>query len=354
MDNNDFLVGIAHILEQAKKNAKTAVNLSMVYAYYEIGKMIIEKEQDGSNRAEYGQQLLSGISNYLTGKFGKGFSVGNLKNIRQFYRVYSQDQIGETVFSQFENLPASDQGRRFYLSWSHYLKLMRIDNIEERHFYEIEAIKNDWSLAELKRQFNSSLYERLLLSTNKEKVYQLATRGHVIEKSLDLVKDPYVLEFLGLEELPEYSESDMETCIIDHLQQFLLELGTGFAFIGRQVRFTFDEEHFRVDLVFYNRLLRCFVLFDLKIGELKHQDIGQMQMYVNYYKSNMLTEGDNEPIGIVLCAEKNEAVVKYTLGSDSNTHIYASKYMPYMPTEEELKKELNSQILLEQSKDDSR
>lgn len=343
VDNNDFLVGIAHILEQAKKNAKTAVNLSMVYAYYEIGKMIIEKEQDGSNRAEYGQQLLSGISNYLTGKFGKGFSVGNLKNIRQFYRVYSQDQIGETVFSQFENLPASDQGRRFYLSWSHYLKLMRIDNIEERHFYEIEAIKNDWSLAELKRQFNSSLYERLLLSTNKEKVYQLATRGHVIEKSLDLVKDPYVLEFLGLEELPEYSESDMETCIIDHLQQFLLELGTGFAFIGRQVRFTFDEEHFRVDLVFYNRLLRCFVLFDLKIGELKHQDIGQMQMYVHYYDRKVKLPEESSTIGIILCKDKNQSVVEMTLPED-NQQIFASKYETILPSKEKLQKLLNDCI----------
>ena len=203
--------------------------------------------------------------------------MANLKNIRQFYKVYSTDQIGETVFSQFGNLPTVSSGRRFYLSWSHYLKLMRIDNIDERHFYEIESVKNGWSLSELKRQYNSSLYERLALSTNKEKVMQLALQGQVIETPVDAVKDPYVLEFLGLPEMPEYSETELETKIIDHLQQFLLELGTGFAFVGRQVRFTYNEEHFRVDLVFYNRLLRCFVLFDLKIGELKHQDIGQMQ-----------------------------------------------------------------------------
>lgn len=202
--------------------------------------------------------------------YGKGFSVGNLKNIRQFYRVYSTDQIGETVFSQFENLPMVDTGRKFFLSWSHYLKLMRIANIDERHFYEIESVKNDWSLTELKRQYDSSLYERIALSTDKDKVYRLALEGQKFEKTQDVIKDPYVLEFLGLKELPEYSESELESRIIDNLQQFLLELGRGFAFIGRQVRFTFDEEHFMVDLVFYNCLLRCFVLFDLKIGELKH------------------------------------------------------------------------------------
>ena len=278
-----FIRNVADILKQAKQNAKTAVNLSMVYAYFEIGRIIVEEEQNGNDRAAYGKQILQELSDYLTAQFGKGFSVGNLKNIRQFYRVYAHDQIGETVFSQFEKLPATKTGRRFYLSWSHYLKLMRIDNANERHFYEIEAVKNDWSLSELKRQFNSALYERLALSREKDKVYALALEGQALETPADVVKDPYVLEFLGLQELPEYSESEMESRIIDHLQQFLLELGKGFTFVGRQVRFTFDEEHFRVDLVFYNRLLRCFVLFDLKIGELKHQDIGQMQMYVNYY-----------------------------------------------------------------------
>lgn len=301
---NGFLQNVSEILESARKNAKTAVNLAMVYAYYEVGRMIVEQEQHGKNRAAYGKQILQELSAYLTENFGKGFSVGNLKNIRQFYKVYSNDQIGETVFSQFENLPAVSTGRKFYLSWSHYLTLMRIENIEERHFYEIESVKNDWSLSELKRQFNSALYERLLLSTDKDKVYQLSTEGQKIEKPKDAVKDPYVLEFLGLPELPEYSESELESRIIDHLQQFLLELGTGFAFIGRQVRFTFDEEHFIVDLVFYNRILRCFVLFDLKIGELKHQDIGQMQMYVNYYDRKVKMEDENPTIGILLCRKK--------------------------------------------------
>lgn len=188
--NDGFLKSIAGILKNARKNAKTAVNHTMVYAYFEIGRMIIEEEQNGKDRAAYGKQILQELSEYLTARFGKGFSVGNLKNIRQFYRVYARDQIGETVFSQFEDLPVTKTGRRFYLSWSHYLKLMRIDNVDERHFYEIEAVKNDWSLSELKRQFNSALYERLLLSTEKDKVYDLAQKGQVIEKPSDLVKDP--------------------------------------------------------------------------------------------------------------------------------------------------------------------
>ena len=311
--SQNFLKNVSGVLEKAKQNAKTAVNLSMVYAYYEIGRMIVDEEQHGENRAAYGKQVLKELSAYLTNTFGKGYSAENLKLMRRFYNVYSNDQIGETVFTQFENLPSVSTGRKFYLSWSHYLKLMRIDNIDERHFYEIESVKNDWSLSELKRQYDSSLYERLALSTNKDKLYRLALEGQKVETAKDAVKDPYVLEFLGLKELPEYSESELESRIIDNLQQFLLELGTGFAFIGRQVRFTFDEEHFMVDLVFYNRLLRCFVLFDLKIGELKHQDIGQMQMYVHYYDRKVKLPEENPTIGIVLCRDKNNAVVEMTL-----------------------------------------
>lgn len=220
---------------------------------------------------------------------------------------------------------------------------MRIKNVDERHFYEIESIKNDWSLENLKRQYGSSLYERLVLSTEKENVYRLAMEGQKVETAKDAVKDPYVLEFLGLPELPEYSESELERRIIDHLQQFLLELGTGFAFIGRQVRFTFDEEHFMVDLVFYNRLLRCFVLFDLKIGELKHQDIGQMQMYVNYYDRKVKLEDESPTIGVVLCKDKNNAVVEMTLPED-NAQIFASKYETVLPSKEELQRLLDEQI----------
>ena len=216
-------------------------------------------------------------------------------------------------------------------------------NEDARHFYEIEAVKNDWSLSQLKRQYGSSLYERLALSTDKEKVYQLATKGQQVENPKDAIKDPYILEFLGLPQLPEYSESELESRIIDHLQQFLLELGTGFAFMGRQVRFTFDEEHFIVDLVFYNRLLRCFVLFDLKIGELKHQDIGQMQMYVHYYDRKVKLPEENPTIGIILCKDKNNAVVEMTLPED-NTQIFASKYETVLPSKEELQKLLEEQL----------
>ena len=340
---NSFLQNVSEVLSSARKNAKTAVNLAMVYAYYEVGRMIVEEEQHGENRAAYGQKILYELSAYLTENFGKGFSVTNLKNIRLFYKIYSNDQIGQTLSAQFDNLPSVTSGRKFYLSWSHYLKLMRIENVEERHFYEIESVKNDWSLSELKRQYNSSLYERLALSTDKEKVYRLSVEGHKVEKPKDAVKDPYVLEFLGLPELPEYSESELESRIIDHLQQFLLELGTGFAFIGRQVRFTFDEEHFIVDLVFYNRLLRCFVLFDLKIGELKHQDIGQMQMYVNYYDRKVKMDDENPTIGVLLCKEKNNAVVELTLPED-NSQIFASKYNTVLPSKEKLQKLLEEQL----------
>ena len=340
--SNQFLESVSAVLTQARKAAKTAVNLSMVYAYFEIGRMIIEEEQHGQDRAAYGKQILRELSVYLTRLYGKGFSVGNLKNMRQFYKVYAFDQIGETVFSQFENLPAVSTGRKFFLSWSHYLKLMRISNVDERHFYEIESVKNDWSLSELKRQYDSSLYERLALSTDKDKIYRLALEGQTVETPQDAVKDPYVLEFLGLPELPEYSESELESRIIDHLQQFLLELGTGFAFVGRQVRFTFDEEHFMVDLVFYNRLLRCFVLFDLKIGELKHQDIGQMQMYVHYYDRKMKLPEENPTIGIILCKDKNNAVVEMTLPED-NSQIFASKYETVLPSKEDLQKLLEEQ-----------
>lgn len=340
--NDGFLNHISAVLLHARENAKTAVNLSMVYAYYEIGRMIVEEEQHGENRAAYGSRLLKELSAYLTEQFGKGYSVGNLKNIRQFYAVYSTDQIGETVFSQFKNLPVVGTGRRFYLSWSHYLKLMRIGNVEERHFYEIKSVKNNWSLNELKRQYDSSLYERIALSKNKDEVYRLAVEGQTIASPRDTVKDPYILEFLGLPELPEYSENELENRIINHLQQFLLELGTGFAYIGRQVRFTFDEAHFFVDLVFYNRLLRCFVLFDLKIGELKHQDIGQMQMYVHYYDREVKLPEENPTIGIILCKDKNNAVVEMTLPKD-NSQIFASRYETVLPSKEALKKLLEDQ-----------
>lgn len=335
--STDFLHRICNILENARKNVKTAVNLSMVYTYYDIGRMIIEEEQKGNNRADYGKYILKELSLHLCERFGKGFSVTNLKQMRQFYTIYSRDQIGQTLSDQFENLPTIDTGRKFFLSWSHYLQLMRITNVNERHFYEIESAKNDWSLSELKRQFNSSLYERLALSKDKKAVARLANEGQIVESPQDLIKDPYVLEFLGLPELPNYSETELESKIINNLQNFLLELGTGFTFVGRQVRFTFEEEHFRVDLVFFNRFLRCFVLFDLKIGELKHQDIGQMQMYVNYYDRKVKMPEENPTIGIILCKDKKQSIVEMTLPVDNN-QIFASKYETILPSKADLQR----------------
>lgn len=340
--SNEFLNKVSLLIEEAKKNVKTAVNIAMVYTYFEIGRMIIEEEQNGDNRAEYGKYIIKNLSSFLTEHYGKGYSVDNLKLIRRFYIIYKTDSIGETVFPQSKNYPVTITGRKFYLSWSHYLKLMRISNIEERHFYEIESVKNDWSLSELKRQYDSSLYERLALSKNKDEVILLSQKGQIIEKPADAIKDPYVLEFLQLPELPVYSETELENKIIDHLQQFLLKLGKGYTFVGRQVRLTFDEEHFKVDLVFFNRILKCFVLIDLKIGELKHQDIGQMQMYVNYYDRKVKLDDENNTIGIILCKDKKQSIVEMTLPEDNN-QIFASKYQTVLPSKEELQHLLNEE-----------
>lgn len=340
--SNEFLNKVSLLIEEAKKNVKTAVNIAMVYTYFEIGRMIIEEEQNGDNRAEYGKYIIRNLSSFLTEHYGKGYSVDNLKLIRRFYMIYKTDSIGETVFPQSKNYPVTITGRKFYLSWSHYLKLMRISNVDERHFYEIESVKNDWSLSELKRQYDSSLYERLALSKNKDEVILLSQKGQIVEKPADAIKDPYVLEFLQLPELPVYSETELENKIIDHLQQFLLELGKGYTFVGRQVRLTFDEEHFKVDLVFFNRILKCFVLIDLKIGELKHQDIGQMQMYVNYYDRKVKLDDENNTIGIILCKDKKQSIVEMTL-PENNNQIFASKYQTVLPSKEELQHLLNEE-----------
>ena len=321
----DLAERIEQLIEETKKRTVATINTAMVYTYYEIGRMIVEEEQKGKLRAEYGKAVLKELSIRLTNKFGKGFSVENLDRMRYFYKTYSKTN-SSTLLTNLQ----------FSLSWSHYLKLMRIDNPEERKFYEIEAIENNWSLRELQRQFDSSLYERLQLSRDKEGIKELSQKGQIIEKAEDVVKDPYILEFLGLQELPQYSESELEQRLIDNLQTFLLELGKGFTFVGRQVRFTFDEQHFRVDLVFYNRLLKAFVLIDLKRGTLKHQDLGQMQMYVNYYDRFVKMEDENPTIGILLCTDKSDAMVEITLPQDNN-QIFASKYQTYLPSKEELK-----------------
>lgn len=320
--NDELYSQIASVLSKSRQFVVSTVNTTMVRTYFEIGRIIVENEQNGKSRAEYGKETLKNLSKRLTKDFGKGFSVENLDRMRFFYRTYSNSS---TVLTNFE------------LSWSHYLFLMRIENPEERKFYEIECKNSNWSLRELRRQFDSALYERLALSKNKEGVKQLSQKGIVVAKPEDIVKDPYILEFLGLPEKSEYSESDLEQKLIDKLEKFLLELGKGYTFVGRQVRFTFDEEHYRVDLVFYNRLLQCFVLIDLKIGKLTHQYLGQMQMYVNYYDRFVKLEHENKTIGIVLCKNKNDALVEITLPED-NTQIFASKYKTVLPKKEELKK----------------
>lgn len=334
--NEEFYEQFINLFTEAKKNLTSAVNMTMVYSYYEAGRMIVEKEQQGKERAEYGKYILKNLSKKLTKAFGRGFSYDNLKLMRKFFMVYSKDSIGETAFPQSDNLPVNREGRKFYLSWSHYLILMRITDENERHFYEIETYRNGWSKDELSRQYGSSLYERLSLSRDKDEIMKLAMEGQTIESPKDIFKDPYVLEFTGLPELVTYSESDLETKLIDNLQQFLLELGRGFTFVGRQVRFTFEEEHYRVDLVTYNRFLRCFVLFDLKIGQLKHQDIGQMQMYVNYYDRKIKMEDENPTVGIIICKDKKDAIVEMTL-PENNNQIFASRYQTVLPSKEELK-----------------
>ena len=312
---------IVHLLEKARSQIVKNINTTMVYTNFEVGRYIVEYEQNGKDRAEYGKSILKNLSARLTKRLGKGFSEDNLENMRKFYLCY---QISETP------------SRKFTLSWSHYLKLIRIQNKDERSFYEIEASQNNWSTRELKRQFDSSLYERIALSKDKESVRNLASRGQIIEKPEDIIKNPYILEFTGLPELTQYSESELEQKLIDNLQNFLLELGKGFTFVGRQVRLTFDEDHYYVDLVFYNRLLKAFVLIDLKRGKLKHQDLGQMQMYVNYYDRFVKLEDENPSVGILLCADKNDSVVKITLPKE-NSQIFASKYLTVLPSKEILK-----------------
>ncbi len=344
-NNLDFYNKIAELLRKARKNVIQSVNKTMVYTYFEIGKTIVEEEQKGKIRAEYGKKIIKGLSQKLTKEFGKGFSLRNLEQMRKFYLTYGK-QIETQKNKKTQTLSAEldkikNQYPEFNLSWSHYLFLMGIEDIKERTFYEIEAYNNNWSLRELRRQFDSALYQRLILSRDKKSVKELSQKGQILEKPEDSVKDPYVLEFLGLPENKKFSETELEQKLIDKLEHFLLELGKGFTFVGRQVRFTFEDEHFRVDLVFYNRLLQCFVLIDLKIGKLTHQDLGQMQMYVNYYDRFVKLEQENKTIGIVLCRKKNDAIVEITL-PENNEQIFASKYLTALPSKEELKKLINN------------
>ena len=335
------------LVKHARNIAVQQVNMIQLLTYYTIGRWIVEVQQKGETRARYGVQVIKRLSEEMKKNFERGFSEDSLKNARKFYLTY-KDRIdetvfhlfavekSETVFSLFEERPP------FIVSWSHYLQLMRIENEDERSFYEIESAKSGWSVRTLQRQYNSSLYERLALSRDKEAVLQLAKRGNIIIKPEDIVKQPTVLEFLGMEEKTKYSETDLETAIIDKLQKFLLEMGKGYLFESRQKRFTFNEDSYYVDLVFYNRLLRCYVLIDLKVDKLTHQDIGQMQMYVNYYDRYEKLEDENPTIGILLCKENNDALVEITLPRDTN--IYASEYKLYLPDKKLLQDKLRQWI----------
>ena len=335
---------VRSILEQARKQVATIANLAMVHSYFEIGRTIVEEEQNGKLRATYGKKTLQELSIKLTEQFGRGFSVDNLQNMRQFYLCYSKYETVFRIFQDNENQTDKRQNNLsvFQLSWSHYLILMRIENSEVRSFYEIEAKEQNWSISQLKRQYHSSLYERLALSRNKEEVKKLASQGQVIEKPEDILKNPLTLEFLGLAEKNSYSENDLETRIITKIQDFLLELGKGFLFEARQKRFSFDNEHFFVDLVFYNRLLQCYVLIDLKIENLSHQDLGQMQMYVNYYDRFVKLDYEKPTVGIVLCKKKNSNLVELTLPKEAN--IYATEYSLYLPEKEVLQQKLNEWV----------
>ena len=338
------LYGRIHaILADARTTIARTVNTQMVRAYWLVGREIVEEEQAGQTRAAYGDDVLGQISARLGSAFGKGFNTTNLKYMRLFYLAYpallETDQIRHAVRDEFKT-----QGKlNPNLSWTHYRLLTRIESLNARSFYEIETDKNRWSSRELERQVSSLLFERLALSRDKLGLMELATEGQEIQSPLDMIKDPFVLEFLGLPESAKLVESTLEESLLGNLQTFLLELGKGFAFVARQQRLTLDGDHFYVDLVFYHTVLKCYVLIDLKTSKLTHGDMGQMQFYVNYYDAERRTEGDNATIGLILCADKNEAVVRYTLG-ETNAQIFASRYQLHLPSEQELAEELRREM----------
>ena len=352
-----LILEVRALIQSARHAAASAVNTLQVMTNFEIGRRIVEHEQQGAERARYGTRLLKELSRTLTAEFGRGFSEDNLARMRKFYttwsdraneyprslRGYSEAEIGQALSDKLAPvaIPQTVSAKShspFRLSWSHYVLLLTISDPEERNFYEIEAANEGWSIPELKRQVASSLYERLALSRNKESVKKLAREGQIVLRPEDILKEPYVLEFLGLDERASYSESDLEQAIIDRIEQFLLELGKGFLFEARQRRFTFDEDHYFVDLVFYNRLLRCYVLIDLKLDQITHQDLGQMQMYVNYFDRHVIETGENPSVGIVLCKRKKDAIVELTLPPDANIH--AREYKLYLPSKELLRNKL--------------
>jgi predicted nuclease of restriction endonuclease-like (RecB) superfamily len=354
-----LFVRVVDIIEAARGHVTRSVNTAMVQAYWLIGREIVEVEQHGETRAGYGDEVIDRLAQRLASKIGQGFGARTLRRIRQFYvtfpkgsllppelggppkrtAVLSKSKTGKirtAALTKSEAVPAAFPP---HLGWTHYLVLLRVTNPTARAFYEIEAARESWSSRELERQIASLLFERLAKSRDKEKVLGLARRGHQLDAPADVLKDPFVLEFLGLDERPHWRERDLEQAIIDRIEEFLLELGKGFCFVARQKRMTLEGDHFYVDLVFYNRLLRCFVLVDLKLGKLTHQDLGQMQMYVNFFDRFQRAEYEAKTIGIVLCSEKNDAMAKITL-PENNEQVLAARYQMYLPSEEELRAEL--------------
>ena len=344
---NQLLDNIGSTLQKARENAIKAINTELVKANWEIGRHIVEFEQQGKERAEYGTELLVSLSKDLKTKFGKGFSRSNLQLMRLFYikypnfqTVFGKSEIRQTVtgkFAKSQTLPG------ILLSWSHYAELLTVSDDLARAFYEKQTIKENWSFREMKRQIDSALFQRLALSKDKKGVLALADKGHIISTSTDAIKDPYVFEFLNIPKDSIIKEHDLEKKLIDNLQKFLLELGKGFSFVARQFKITVDNEHNFIDLVFYHRILRCFVLIDLKIKKVKHKDIGQMNFYLNYFKEEENTDGDNDPIGIIIAADKHDFLVKYATGGLSNK-IFVSKYQLYLPDQKVLEKKVKEII----------
>jgi predicted nuclease of restriction endonuclease-like (RecB) superfamily len=365
--NDDSLYGqIKSILEDARKSAYRAVNFTMVLAYWQIGRIIVEQEQSGETKAIYGQGLLKDLAKKLTEDFGKGYTETNLKYFRQFYLAFPpsikshavRDESSKAVTNRKSHAVRDELENpstlRKELTWTHYRLLLRVDNQKARDYYINEAIAQSWSTRALERQINSFYYERIISSKNKEEVEAEAVNNtkNLTGQPHDFIKDPYVLEFLDIPANSGYLEKDLENGIIQKLQQFLLELGKGFSFVAQQKRISAEEENFYIDLVFYNYILKCFVLIDLKLGKLTHEDIGQMDFYVRWVEENMKGETDNPTIGIILCSQKSETLVKYSVLKDSK-QLFASKYKLYLPTEEELKEELERELLNYRLKEDN-
>lgn len=343
---------IATILDQARSHTARTVNHVMVFAYWHIGQEITQQIQEGSARAAYGQQVMTALSAKLRQRYGRGFSLANLRLFRQFYQCYADRRpiryspSRELAGPEIRYLPSSEltqgtvpQGFHPGLTWTHYRALMRVDDVHERQFYEVEADRAGWNVETLERQIHTNLFLRLQKSRNKAGVLALAAKGQHIERPEDLIKHPLVLDFLGLEDRSGWHESDLESAIIQHLQHFLLELGKGFAFVKRQYRVDSENSQFFVDLVFYNYLLKCFLLIDLKMGKLTHQDVGQMDMYVRMFDAVKKSDDDNPTIGLILCAERDAVVAKYSVLNESR-QLFASRYMLYLPSEEDLRREL--------------